>query len=160
MEIKKGNLNFDQTGRAYPDNPHIKENWDCIWEHEDKYYKLVGDINNKEWEEITQLDILTSHMVPEEYLGRKEDPKNEVFGYKTSIVPTNMLDLDLASLKSKETIEEAADKWVFETNGHKWSNNDDTAGDNYGSFKAGAEWMRQQMDSLKDFETWKEWKNK
>jgi hypothetical protein len=52
MEIKKGNLNFDQTGRAYPDNPHIKENWDCIWEHEDKYYKLVGDINNKEWEEV------------------------------------------------------------------------------------------------------------
>ena len=34
MEIKKGNLNFDQTGRAYPDNPHIKENWDCIWECE------------------------------------------------------------------------------------------------------------------------------
>jgi hypothetical protein len=61
---------------------------------------------------------------------------------------------------NKETIEEAADKWLFETNGHKWSNNDDTAGDNYGSFKAGAEWMRQQMESLKDFETWKEWKNK
>jgi hypothetical protein len=160
MKIKKGNLNFDQTGRAYPDNPHIKENWDCIWEDEGKYYKLVGDINNKEWEEITQLDILTSHMVPEEYLGREEDPKNEIFGYKTSIVSTNMLDLDLASLKSKETLEEAADKWIFETNGHKWSNNDDTAGDNYGSFKAGAEWMRQQMESLKDFETWKEWKNK
>jgi len=160
MKIKKGNLNFDQTGRAYPDNPHIKENWDCIWEDEGKYYKLVGDINNKEWEEITQLDILTSHMVPEEYLGREEDPKNEIFGYKTSIVSTNMLDLDLASLKSKETLEEAADKWLFETNGHKWSNNDDTAGDNYGSFKAGAEWMRQQMESLKDFETWKEWKNK
>jgi hypothetical protein len=30
-----------------------------------------------------------------------------------------------------------ADKWVFETNGHKWSNNDDTAGDNFGSFKEG-----------------------
>jgi hypothetical protein len=159
MKIKKGNLNFDQTGRAYPDNPHIKENWDCIWEYEGNYYKLVGDINNKEWEEITQLDIiLTSHMVPEEYLGRKEDPKNEVFGYKTSIVHTNMLDVDLALLKSKETIEEAADKWVFETNGHKWSNNDDTAGDNYGSFKAGAKWMEEQMESLKDFETWKEWK--
>jgi hypothetical protein len=52
MKIKKGNLNFDQTGRAYPDNPHIKENWDCIWEDEGKYYKLVGDINNKEWEEV------------------------------------------------------------------------------------------------------------
>jgi hypothetical protein len=95
MEIKKGNLNFDQTGRAYPDNPHIEENWDCIWEYEGKYYKLVGGINNKEWEEVIS-----------------------------------------------ETIEDAANKWVFETNGHKWSNNDDTAGDNYGSFIAGAEWMR------------------
>lgn len=33
--------------------------------------------------------------------------------------------------------EKLADKWVFETNGHKWSNNDNTAGDNYGSFLAG-----------------------
>ena len=61
---------------------------------------------------------------------------------------------------NKETIEEAADKWVFETNAHKWSNNDDTAGDNYGSFKAGAKWMEDQMEKLKDFDTWKEWKNK
>lgn len=34
-------------------------------------------------------------------------------------------------------LEELANEWVFETNGHKWSNNDDTAGDNYASFKAG-----------------------
>ena len=106
MEIKKGNLNFDQTGRAYPDNPHLEENWNCIWEDEGKYYKLVGDINNKEWEEVQ--------------LG--EDPK-------------------------EEKLNEAADKWVFETNGHKWSNNDDTAGDNYGSFKAGAEWQAKTMYS-------------
>lgn len=33
----------------------------------------------------------------------------------------------------KERLEEAAEKWTFETNGHKWSNNDNTAGDNYGS---------------------------
>jgi hypothetical protein len=45
------------------------------------------------------------------------------------------------------TIEEAAEKWVFETNGHKWSNNDDTAGDNYGSFKAGAKWQAERMYS-------------
>jgi hypothetical protein len=119
MKIKKGNLNFDQTGRAYPDNPHIKENWDCIWEYEGEYYKLVGDINNKEWEEVQ--------------LG--EDPK-------------------------EEKLNEAAEMWVFETNGHKWSNNDDTAGDNYESFKAGAKWMEEQMESLKDFNSWKEWKNK
>ena len=61
---------------------------------------------------------------------------------------------------NKEMIDEAADKWVFETNAHKWSNNDNTAGDNYGSFKAGVKWMEDQMEKLKDFDTWKEWKNK
>lgn len=59
----------------------------------------------------------------------------------------------------KETLDEAAERWVWETNGHKWSNNDDTAGDNYGSFKAGAEWQREQMESLRDWETWKAWKS-
>jgi hypothetical protein len=50
-----------------------------------------------------------------------------------------------------KNLEEAAKKWVFETNGMKWSNNDNTAGDNYGSFKAGAEWMQSQYHS-----TWAE----
>jgi hypothetical protein len=35
-------------------------------------------------------------------------------------------------------IRKAAEKWVFDTNGDKWSNNDDTAGDNFGSFIEGA----------------------
>ena len=51
-EIKKGNLNYDQSGRAYPDNPHIRENWDCIWENDGKHYELVGDDEHKEWEEV------------------------------------------------------------------------------------------------------------
>lgn len=34
-------------------------------------------------------------------------------------------------------LEDLASEWVFVTNKDKWSNNDDTAGDNYGSFKAG-----------------------
>ena len=50
--IKKGNLNYDQTGRAYPDNSEIKENWDCIWENEGKYYKIIGLPNHAEWEEV------------------------------------------------------------------------------------------------------------
>jgi hypothetical protein len=50
----------------------------------------------------------------------------------------------------EETLEEAAEKWLFETNGHKWSNNDDTAGDNYGSFIAGAEWQSKKMYTEKD----------
>ena len=37
-------------------------------------------------------------------------------------------------------LQKEADKWVFETNGNKWSNNDSTAGDNYGSFIAGADY--------------------
>jgi len=45
----------------------------------------------------------------------------------------------------QETLEEAADKWVFETNGHKWSNNNNEAGDNFGSFKAGAKWQQEKI---------------
>jgi len=52
MKIKQGNLNFDQSGRAYPDEPHIKENWECVWEFEGKHYVLVGDDEHKEWEVI------------------------------------------------------------------------------------------------------------
>jgi hypothetical protein len=48
------------------------------------------------------------------------------------------------SKPKQETLEEVAEKWVFETNGHKWSNNDDTAGDNFASFIAGAKWQQEQ----------------
>jgi len=44
-------------------------------------------------------------------------------------------------------VEKLADEWVFETNGHKWSNNDDTAGDNYGSYKEG---FKKAMELNKD----------
>lgn len=53
------------------------------------------------------------------------------------------LEISKLSLKNCQAIErgydsdELAEKWVFETNGHKWSNNDDTAGDNYLSFRVG-----------------------
>lgn len=53
---------------------------------------------------------------------------------------------------TQETLEEAAEKWVFETNSHKWSNNDDTAGDNYGSFIAGAKWQAERMYSEEEKE--------
>ena len=53
-------------------------------------------------------------------------------------------------LPKQETLEEAALKWVFETNGHKWSNNDNTAGDNYGSFIAGAKHASERMYSEED----------
>ena len=46
---------------------------------------------------------------------------------------------------SEDDIRTAADEWVFETNGMNWSNNDNTAGDNFGSFIAGAKWVLQQL---------------
>lgn len=58
-----------------------------------------------------------------------------------------MMEVPMPISKGKDPIIEAAEKWVFETNGHKWSNNNDEAGDNYSSFKAGAEWMQQQYRS-------------
>jgi hypothetical protein len=80
----------------------------------------------------------------------------------TTIASKNIADLkkEITNKKQEEpkqeTVEEAAEKWVFETNGHKWSNDDDTAGDNYGSFREGAKWM---LEKLQDFDTWKEWKD-
>lgn len=49
--------------------------------------------------------------------------------------------LDVFSKETSSELSDAAEKWVFEKNGHKWSNNNDEAGDNFGSFLAGAEWM-------------------
>jgi hypothetical protein len=60
-------------------------------------------------------------------------------------------------VKKQLELEEAADNWVFETNGHKWSNNDNTAGDNYGSFKAGAKWQAERMyseDEVRNIANW------
>ena len=48
----------------------------------------------------------------------------------------------------KWALEEAAEKWVFDINGNKWSNNDNTAGDNYGSFITGAKWQQEQNKNL------------
>jgi hypothetical protein len=43
-------------------------------------------------------------------------------------------------LKESELFD-AAEEYVFDQNGHKFSNNNDEAGDNFGSFVAGANWM-------------------
>lgn len=50
----------------------------------------------------------------------------------------------------KETIEEAADNWVRQP----------VIGTKRESFIEGAKWMQEQIEKLKDFDTWKEWKNR
>lgn len=101
MEIKKGKLNYDQSGRAYPDKPNVKENWDCIWECNGKFYKLVGDDEHKEWEEVKE----TIHDPSQ---NRKDEPNDVVLGYKTSIV-AQMLDNEWKEPK-QGTIKEAAER--------------------------------------------------
>jgi nicotinamide phosphoribosyltransferase len=51
-EAIQGNLNYDTSGRAYPDNPDNEKNWDKVYINSGKYYKLVGSYYHKEWEEI------------------------------------------------------------------------------------------------------------
>lgn len=52
------------------------------------------------------------------------------------------------SFLSDDEIRDAADEWVFEINGMKWSINDDTAGDNFGSFIAGAKWVLSRLSNV------------
>lgn len=46
----KGNLNYDGTGRAYPDD--TKNGWSKVYENEGSYFKIVGGQYNKQWDKI------------------------------------------------------------------------------------------------------------
>ena len=59
----------------------------------------------------------------------------------------NISDVSGSLYPTDEEIREGADEWVFDINGMKWSNNDDTAGDNYGSFIAGAKWVLSRLSN-------------
>jgi len=54
------------------------------------------------------------------------------------------------SRHQEDGLDELAQEWVFDINGHKWSNNDDTGGDNYGSFKAGYNKAREKYKYTKE----------
>ena len=60
--------------------------------------------------------------------------------------------IERAMKMEKETLEEAARKWYSNT---KFFDKGEL-----NAFIAGAKWMQEQMEKLKDFDTWKEWKNK
>ena len=72
MKIKKGKLNYDQSGRAYPPNPRVDENWSCLWEYEGKYYKLVGDNEHKEWDEVNIYNQIINEAY-ENYVKQNDD---------------------------------------------------------------------------------------
>lgn len=102
----------------------------------------------------------------------KQDLKKEMFELEQELDIQSHLRWHNSKPK-QETLEEAANKWVFETNSHKWSNNNDTAGDNYGSFIQGVKWQQDRSYSEEEVRTlinrvteffshhdpdeWKEW---
>ena len=71
--------------------------------------------------------------------------RNSVDTPKSSDLLRGLMSGDRVSLPTSEEMLGAAEDWVFETNGEKWSNNDDSAGDNLGSFMAGVKWMLSRM---------------
>jgi hypothetical protein len=50
----------------------------------------------------------------------------------------------------KSELVNAATEYVFEENGHKFSNNTNEAGDNFASFIAGANWALNKMEKNND----------
>ena len=63
--------------------------------------------------------------------------------------------LNQNKMKEQETLEEAAKKYA--TNHGMMAY---VFPEREKSFIDGAKWQQEQMEQLKDFETWKEWKNK
>ena len=118
MKIKKGKLNYDQSGRAYPPNPRVKENWDCIWEYEGKYYKLVGDNEHKEWDEVNIYNQIIDEVYEtynKEIIRQREIQKEEVNRLRSQM---KLVKVSLIELLSKEqfinkckTDSEFSEKW-------------------------------------------------
>jgi hypothetical protein len=65
-------------------------------------------------------------------------------GYKLAILDNQFKSSPASTVPTDKEINEAAESWVFRPES-KWSNNNDECGDNLGSFKEGAEWMRSKL---------------
>lgn len=75
----------------------------------------------------------TKHISDVNYRDICDDELIDIF--EKIVINRNKLIID------NEMIVLAADEYVFEQNSHKWSNNNNEAGDNYGSFLAGIKWI-------------------
>jgi len=75
-----------------------------------------------------------------------EEQLKQIFVTHYFITDKELEDLTPIELPSDEEIYEASRDWAFRKNSTKWSVNDDTAGDNMGSFLNGAKWMRNKIE--------------
>jgi len=153
-EIKERNWTFDGENPYKWTKDDVE---DCLYNPSSENYKGCKKIILTTDEDLIKDGV---QAIDDEFLEWfVKNPTCEFVPIITTIVsnsPTYKTNIGFESWRKEpkqEILEEAAEKWVFETNGHKWSNNDDSAGDNYGSFIEGAKWQAERMYSEK--EVWK-----
>ena len=126
MKVKKGKLNYDQSGRAYPDNPRLDENWDCIWEYKDKYYRLIGDNEHKEWEEVN----IYNQVIDEAYLNysysciretKKQEHEMKEKGGWLTLCLTPFFENKEEFINKIKTDPEFSEKWGLKIEGRELS---------------------------------------
>ena len=64
-------------------------------------------------------------------------------------------DWDINETPKQDTLEEASEMFIS-----KYYSGEGYERDIEEAIKFGAKWMEEEMEKLKDFDTWKEWKNK
>jgi hypothetical protein len=123
-----------------------------IYTFEYERYKIIIPQEEPKFEDSIE-NSLSIMSIANDMFSKKEEPKQDrtcsnncsvvcgecqILEHKQEPCDNCNNDVCCCTIKKQETIEDGANKWVFETNADRWSNNDDTAGDNYGSFIAGA----------------------
>ena len=99
------------------------------------------DILKDEYDRMKEYQyVKATKLVDEVYDIRIKELKEAICKLETSPSFSNVIGV---SKLSEEKIRAAAEHWVWIINGAKWSNNDNTAPDNFGSFVAGAKYAIQ-----------------
>jgi hypothetical protein len=148
--IKNSSCKFIEVEKTFVTNSGLGYQEYAILDSDFKVLEVVANIPQSSYKigEVTKLDgyeYITEYKI----IIPQEESKQEYVrcNCANSLEYSNCGKKCERILADQETLEEAAEKWVFETNGHKWSNNDDTTGDNYGSFIKGGNFMRERMYS-------------
>jgi hypothetical protein len=148
--VKNPSCKFIEVEKTFVTNSGLGYQEYAILDSDFKVLEVVANIPQSSYKigEVTKLDgyeYITEYKI----IIPQEEPKEEYVrcNCANSLEYSNCGKKCERILADQETLEEAAEKWVFETNGHKWSNNDDTTGDNYGSFIEGGNFMRERMYS-------------
>lgn len=123
-----------------------------------EYYPIIDELLETRMVKYVNGHMVSSKPVKKEKIIEKEENKDgSIIECIKDIIKKQLntigelqkiiLSLSRSKITNDGLLEDAANNWVFEINGDKWSNNNNEVGDNYGSFVAGARW-REQLDNL------------